>query len=37
MREKYSKKVKDVIYWYLIFMLDISNFFFDSIDKSLLN
>lgn len=37
MREKYSKKVKDAIYWYLIFTLDISNFSFDSIDKSPLN
>lgn len=37
MREKYSKKVKDAIYWYSIFTLDISNFSFDSIDKSPLN
>lgn len=37
MREKYSKEVKDAIYWYLIFTLDISNFSFDSIDKSPLN
>lgn len=29
--------MKDAIYWYLIFTLDISNFSFDSIDKSPLN